>query len=1009
MTEEGSFEGKDGDAGTTERIRELVSLLQRTEEELEALTGGQMDLSAASRRTPAGDQQFTEQLTRLIWATNRLASAPSVDELCRQAVLTGLEDLGFDRMSIWLVDDDKELMRGTYGTDERGNLRDERSHSHRWDGVLSEVQLMRMPHALLKLSRTPLFNDAHEVVGYGEMAAAALWNGEAAVGLLNVDNLISQKPFGEHQWRILELYASMLGHLLSLKRTESALRSNEELLNQILNILPVGIFVLSPEEKITRFNRAAQEIWEFDSDTIEHWSPMAWWTQDGRVVGKEEWAGHRALRNGESVLNQEVEILNDTHTRRVLLNSGVPLRNAAGELTGAVVVNQEITVRKRREEQLAALVRMGQALRPLVARRSVSCAVVEQLIELLPTSGVAVVLEGKGGHLLFDVASGNLAPLVDEVLPDGLLPLGRDDRAPALRILDTQQETLPSIFKKIVDLPSYLVIAPLMLPGSTVGALVVGFAERPSNDLLQLVGTLADHSAGAIHRGQLYEEVTTQARQLDRVMESVNFGLVLLDPRQRVVLANQHAQAELVQLAKIVVGEELRELGGQKLSRFLTPRTGQAGTQEITSGGRLFEITTVPVGETGAEGGWLMMIHDVTHERAAQASMQQHQRLAAVGQLAAGIAHDFNNIIAVILLYVHMLQHNPALDEDDQKRLSVIHEQAQDATRLIRQILDFSRQRVIERHPVDLKQLITETVALWERTLPETISYHVVMEAKGLSTVFAEANSLQQVLTNLAVNARDAMPHGGELTISLRSVVVRADEAPVVTGLKVGEWLEVCVTDSGEGIQPEYLHHIFDPFFTTKDIGKGTGLGLAQVYGIIQQHGGLVTAHSEVGKGTSICFFLPVGAGSQPATSESDANEYLDEGSETILLVEDNGPAREATTALLEMMGYRVLAAADGRVGLDLFHQYRNTIQLVISDLVMPEMGGMELYQRVRAENPKVSLMIMTGYPLENEGRALLEQGIVEWLQKPFTVKQLTTAVRRVLDQGKNAGPDDEE
>ena len=296
MTEEGIFAGKDGDPVTTERIRQLVSLLQRTEEELEALTGGQIDLPARSRRTPAGDQQFTEQLTRLIRATNRLASAPSVDELCRQAVVTGLEDLGFDRMSIWLVDDDKELIRGTYGTDERGNLRDERSHSRHWARDLSETQLIEMPHTLLKLSRTPLFNDAHEIVGYGELGAAALWTGEEVVGLLNVDNFLSQKPFDAHQWRILELYASMLGHLLSLKRTESALRGNEVLLNQILDILPVGIFVLSPEEKISRYNRAAQEIWGFERESIDDWSPTAWWTHDGREVGKEEWAGHRALK-----------------------------------------------------------------------------------------------------------------------------------------------------------------------------------------------------------------------------------------------------------------------------------------------------------------------------------------------------------------------------------------------------------------------------------------------------------------------------------------------------------------------------------------------------------------------------------------------------------------------------------------------------------------------------------------------------------------------------------------
>jgi two-component system, cell cycle sensor histidine kinase and response regulator CckA len=484
-------------------------------------------------------------------------------------------------------------------------------------------------------------------------------------------------------------------------------------------------------------------------------------------------------------------------------------------------------------------------------------------------------------------------------------------------------------------------------------------------------------------------------------MESVNFGLVLLDPQHRVVLANQHAQARLADLATVRVGEELQELGGQKLGRFLNLQSSQSVAQEVTSGAAIFEITTVPVGATGAEDGWLLVIHDVTRDRSLQLSVQQHQRLAAVGQLAAGIAHDFNNIIATILLYVQMVQRNPLLGKEEQNWLAVIRDQAQNAALLIRQIMDFSRQTVIERQPVDLRNLIEGSLALWERTLPVTISLRLLPEVEGPAQIFADARSIQQALTNLAVNARDAMPLGGELIVRLRALRVHVGEAPPVTGLKPGRWFEVSVMDSGQGIAPEHLPHVFDPFYTTKDVGKGTGLGLAQVYGIVQQHGGLVTAQSKAGRCTNVSLFLPAMTADMPIVQESDLQEAAEDGAETILLVEDNAPAREATTALLEMLGYRVLCAADGREGLDLFTRHRETIQLILSDLVMPEMGGVELYRQIQSQNPALNLIIMSGYSFDDEGHQFFEHERVEWLQKPFTIKQLTETVRRVLGEAK--------
>lgn len=944
----------------------------------------------------AKQHNFAERLTRLIRVGNDLATAANVYELCRQAVLAGLTHLNFERMSIWLFNDDQTQIHGTFGTSESGEIRDERAFCHDWAEDMSEWELLKKPQIVFKRFDAPLYNDANEEVGRGEIGAAALWNGEVVMGLLYTDNFLSQLPIDDDTWSIFELYGSTIGHLLSLKQTESALRSQEELVSKILEIMPVGIFVIAPGEKVARLNRAAQEMWEIDLTRLDEWYPEGFWVGDGRPVGREEWAGVGAQREGKSTLNQEIEIVHQDGTRRVLLNSGVPLRDWTGALTGAVIVNQDITESKRREQQLEALASMGQILRPLSGRHAVLTAVVTHLLELLHADGVATVLANNEGRAVFEAASGDYATLCGSIVPEELVSAGADS-ALTIQVLDLAQSQPICLFRDLARNPRYMVVAPLVYESAAVGGVALGFTEIPDGAQLSLVSALADLCAGAIQRGQLYDELTTQANRLDRVMESMDFGLLLLNSQRRIILANHHAQVMLRTLADVGMGEELLEIGGHAIARFLTTSNRQERTQEIQTNLGIYEISTMPVA-ADEEEGWLIVIHDVTRERAIQSSIQQHQRLAAVGQLAAGIAHDFNNIIAVITLYVQMLQRNPILGDSDLHRLNVIREQAHNASKLIRQILDFSRQSVIERQPTDLKNLIQESMALWERTLPESITLQFETKIKGQVQILAEASSIQQALTNLAVNARDAMPKGGTLRLLLASITVGDSGISTVNGLKKGRWHKVVVSDSGVGILPEHLPLIFDPFFTTKEIGKGTGLGLAQVYGIVQQHGGLVTAESIRNKGTSITLYFPALKEKASIVEEFDLQDGNEEGSGTILLVEDNTPARDATAALLQMIGYRVLSAKDGRAGLDLFIRHHDAIQVVLSDLVMPEMGGMELCREIQRLSPSTCVLIMTGYPVERESLVSTEPEVIGWLQKPFTVKQLTEAVRQAVE-----------
>ena len=388
-------------------------------------------------------------------------------------------------------------------------------------------------------------------------------------------------------------------------------------------------------------------------------------------------------------------------------------------------------------------------------------------------------------------------------------------------------------------------------------------------------------------------------------------------------------------------------------------------------------------------------VTDITQSKRTEAKIQTQTRLATVGQLATGIAHDFNNIMAVIALYSGSLVRNP----EHPKRahyLATISKQAQHASNLIGQLLDFSRRSVIEPHPLELEPFVKEMVKLLQRTMPDNMD--VCFEAGDDEyAVRADPTRIQQVLMNLAVNARDAMIHGGQLRITLSRLSAGSGQSSI-PDLDAGDWVNLTISDTGAGIPGDVLPHIFEPFFTTKQSDEGTGLGLSQVYGIVKQHGGEIDVNSVVGEGTQFTIYLP--ALPPDATPEPDQEETIEraQGLEAILLVEDEGAAREAIEETLATLGYKVLAAGSGEEALALFDRHHEAINLVLSDTVMPQMGGVELFHRLHERQPDVTLMLMSGYPLEGKKKALLEKDNVFWIQKPFTFAGLARAVRTALD-----------
>jgi len=681
-----------------------------------------------------------------------------------------------------------------------------------------------------------------------------------------------------------------------------------------------------------------------------------------------------------------------------------PVFDAEGKQQGYVAVGRDSTARRQREEELATLVQVAEALRGAQRPSDLFSAVLEQMRTLFQANGVAIGLETEGEMVRIEAATAGWQRVEGLVLPINGGITGRVMRSRESFASDNM------VREEALGHPEYFwdglsaVCLPLLVGEVAAGVLWVVRESAFSDGDLRLLRAVTGMVAATLQRVSLFERVEAQALQMQRLMDTVEEGLLLLDGEREIVLANPAADRYLgVLAAEVDEAGRWQALGGRSLDTLLGGPETNGVIHEVRGGGppaRTFEVLAHPVSPAAAGaggGGWVLVLRDVTEERRMQEKIQQQERLAAVGQLAAGIAHDFNNILAAIVLYAQVLQQSDYLREKDRRRMGAIYQQAQQATSLVRQILDFSRRSVLKRERLDMVLLVEEVIALLRRTLPENVQIAWRPPEEAYRVEGDEAR-LKQVIMNLAINARDAMPDGGALQVVVEDFRPEAEaESPVGPG----RWLRLLVRDTGIGMNSAILPHIFEPFFTTKGPGEGAGLGLAQVYGIVHQHQGEIVVDSEPGRGTTFTVYLPL------LVAEPDGDELMEPGGRgtmggqmaTILLVEDEAAVREALEATLEMLGYRVLVADDGNSALELFRRTERRIDLVLSDLVMARMGGEELYRRLQALEPGLKMMILTGYPLEDRGKALLEQGIVAWLPKPVSVDVLQARLEEVLGE----------
>jgi len=381
------------------------------------------------------------------------------------------------------------------------------------------------------------------------------------------------------------------------------------------------------------------------------------------------------------------------------------------------------------------------------------------------------------------------------------------------------------------------------------------------------------------------------------------------------------------------------------------------------------------------------------------ASQLRHsQRMEAVGQLAAGVAHDFNNILTVIQGNTSLLQDQLRQDPSCAEPLNDMHIAAERAARLVRQLLAFSHKQVLKPEVLNLRQVVNNLEEMLKRLLGDHLTFEV-NAAPDLPPVWADRSMMEQVILNLSVNARDAMPKGGKLTVRVETVTITNDDVQQKSEIRPGPHVCLSVSDTGCGIAPELLPRIFDPFFTTKEIGKGTGLGLATVYGIVKQHNGWVDVQSAVNQGTTFRIYLPVcTVDSNPEDPSQTSNPAVKKGTECVLVVEDEDHVRALTVAALRKNGYQVLEAASGKTALDIFRDHGSEIDLLFTDIMMPgNLLGDELADRLRGAKPSLAVLFTSGYT--PEVTKIGSRGNGNFLTKPFTLSQMLTTVRQCLDQ----------
>jgi PAS domain S-box-containing protein len=548
-----------------------------------------------------------------------------------------------------------------------------------------------------------------------------------------------------------------------------------------------------------------------------------------------------------------------------------------------------------------------------------------------------------------------------------------------------------------------LAFVPLQSQGRLLGKLMLYHPEPHADtpeDLREAMA-VADQIALAIDRRRAADDVRGLNELLGKLMQGILAGVLFMDENGKARYVNPAFTGIFaLDAERDVLGRDCREIvegvvsqvteGAEQLCAASEAVHASGGVRELElhlKDGRVLEVTFSSMSAANAAGGHLVQVVDVTPRRRLEAQLLQAQKMESIGRLAGGVAHDFNNLLTAVIGYVDLVASTLPDRSEEQAQLRTALDAAEQASALTRQLLTFARRQPVQPAAQDLGAILERLAPMMRHLLPANIAL-LRPAPNGPAWVFADPGQLEQLLVNLVLNARDAMPEGGTLTLAVQGDRLRDSDA-----------VRLEVRDTGVGMDPDNVRHVFEPFYTTKGLGRGTGLGLATVYGIVQQCGGDITVDSAPGKGTAFHVLLP--RHQAPEQARALLRGDLPEGHETVLLVEDDEPVRSLVAMMLRRLGYEALTAENADEALRRAKDHRGTIHLLLTDIVMPGMGGRELAVRMRMTHPGLRVLLMSGYtpsmPLGGEAGDA-------FLAKPFAIDLLARRVRETLGAPAESG-----
>jgi PAS domain S-box-containing protein len=557
----------------------------------------------------------------------------------------------------------------------------------------------------------------------------------------------------------------------------------------------------------------------------------------------------------------------------------------------------------------------------------------------------------------------------------------------------------------------------IILSGNTDQEASVTAVKEGAQDFLlkgQITASLIVRSIRyALERKRVEEALKKSEEFVKNILSSINEAFVVVDRDFRILSANKAYCEHAGKPLENVIGKHCYEIlyhvarPCHELDRNCAcKRTFDTGEPAVSvhthtdkNGKQTYtEVKTFAMKDKpGPVTAIIEIINDITEKRSLENQLRQAQKMEAIGTFAGGIAHDFNNILTAIIGYGNVALMKMA--EDDPQRMNVGHvlEAADRAAALTKSLLAFSRKQVLDRKQVDLNTVIKRVEKFLARIIGEDVAIHLSLDTSAFN-ILADAGQLEQVFMNLATNARDAMPHGGSFTIETAVTELDHDFVAAHGYGKPGTYAVIAVSDTGMGMDEATRMNIFEPFFTTKEVGKGTGLGLAMVYGIIKQHEGFINVYSEPGKGTTFRIYLPISTTAAWEETASREEKTSARGTETVLLAEDNDALRELYRIVLEEYGYSVIDAVDGEEAVRKFIANKDTIHMLLFDLIMPKMNGKEAYDEIRKIKPDIKVIFASGYaPDVIRQKSPLETG-AHLVYKPISPRELMRKVRSVLD-----------